>query len=162
MRPDLSAWSKAIANGYPLAAVTGAEWLRKAASQVFVTGSFWCGAAAMAAALATLKVARRDGVVERMNQMGRRLREGLDERATEAGLKLRQTGPAQMPMVLFENDPDFRIGFAFCSAALRERAYFHPKHNMFLCAAHGESEIEQALQAARIAFAAVAEMREPV
>jgi glutamate-1-semialdehyde 2,1-aminomutase len=40
VRPDLSAWSKAIANGYPLAAVTGADWLRDAASQVFVTGSF--------------------------------------------------------------------------------------------------------------------------
>jgi glutamate-1-semialdehyde 2,1-aminomutase len=63
VRPDLSAWSKSIANGYALAAVTGAEWLRDTASRVFVTGSFWCGAVAMAAGIATLKIARRDGVV---------------------------------------------------------------------------------------------------
>ncbi|MES2713586.1 MAG: aminotransferase class III-fold pyridoxal phosphate-dependent enzyme, partial [Pseudomonadota bacterium] len=54
VRPDLAAYSKAIANGHALAAVTGAEWLREAATKVFTTGSFWCGAAPMAASLATI------------------------------------------------------------------------------------------------------------
>src|SRR3546814_17749799 len=44
VRPDLAAWSKAIANGYPLAAVTGGDRWREAAQTIFVTGSFWCGA----------------------------------------------------------------------------------------------------------------------
>ena len=50
--------------------ITGADWLRNAASQVFLTGSFWCGAAAMAAAIATLTIARRDDVIRHMSQMG--------------------------------------------------------------------------------------------
>ena len=54
VQPDLSAWSKAIANGHALAAVTGNERYRDAAAKLFVTGSFWCGAVPMAAALATL------------------------------------------------------------------------------------------------------------
>ena len=49
VRPDLSAWSKAIANGYALAAVTGGEAFRSAASQVFMTGPFWCTSVPMAA-----------------------------------------------------------------------------------------------------------------
>ena len=49
VRPDLSAFSKAIANGYPLAAVTGVDRFREAATKVYVTGSFWYGAVAMAA-----------------------------------------------------------------------------------------------------------------
>jgi glutamate-1-semialdehyde 2,1-aminomutase len=53
VQPDLSAWSKAIANGYALAAVTGSDRFRDAASRVFVTGSFWCSAVSMAASLAT-------------------------------------------------------------------------------------------------------------
>jgi glutamate-1-semialdehyde 2,1-aminomutase len=161
VRPDLSAWSKAIANGYPLAAVTGANWLRDAASQVFVTGSFWCGATAMAAAIATLKIAQRDDVITHIARIGQRLRDGLAERAGAVGIKVRQTGPAQMPMVLFDEDPDCRKGFAFCSEALRLGVYFHPKHNMFLCRAHTEPQIEQALDAASAAFAIVAEMRQP-
>ena len=161
VHPDLSAWSKAIANGYPLAAITGADWLRNAASQVFLTGSFWCGAAAMAAAIATLTIARREHAIRHMSEMGQLLRNGLAERAAKAGFTLRQTGPAQMPMVLFDDDPDFRKGYAFCAAALREGVYFHPKHNMFLCAAHTKEHIASALHAADVAFAAVAEMREP-
>jgi glutamate-1-semialdehyde aminotransferase len=53
VRPDLCAWSKAIANGYALAALTGNDRFREAATKVFVTGSFWCGTVAMAAARAT-------------------------------------------------------------------------------------------------------------
>ena len=48
--PDLSAWSKAIANGYPLAAVRGNDRFRDGAERIFVTGSFWFSAVPMAAA----------------------------------------------------------------------------------------------------------------
>ena len=40
-------------NGYTLAAVTGCDRLRDAAASVYMTGSFWCGAASMAAAVAS-------------------------------------------------------------------------------------------------------------
>ena len=49
VRPDLAGYSKAIANGWPLAAVTGNARFRAAGEQVFVTGSFWYGGAPMAA-----------------------------------------------------------------------------------------------------------------
>ncbi len=71
------AWSKAIANGYALAAVTGNDRFREAASKVFVTGSFWCGTVAMAAARATLRIARETDVPGHIHAMGLRLREGL-------------------------------------------------------------------------------------
>jgi len=54
VRPDLSAWSKAIANGQALGAVTGIETLREAARSIYVTGSFWYAAVPLAACLATL------------------------------------------------------------------------------------------------------------
>ncbi|UWU90945.1 aminotransferase class III-fold pyridoxal phosphate-dependent enzyme [Bradyrhizobium sp. CB1015] len=156
VRPDLSAWSKAIANGHALAAVTGADWLRRAASQVFVTGSFWAGAVAMAAAVATLKIVRRDDVPTRLAQLGQTLRDGLETRSRQFGLSIRQSGPVQMPTLLFEGDPDYRKGSAFCSAMLARGVYFHPKHNMFLCAAHTEADIAAALEAAEHGFATVA------
>jgi glutamate-1-semialdehyde 2,1-aminomutase len=158
VRPDLSAWSKAIANGHALAAVTGREALRAAASRIFVTGSFWCAAVPMAAAVATL--ARLDALdaIARMEALGRRLREGLDGLARARGVGLRQSGPVQMPLLLFEDDPDFAKGFAFCAAALRHGAYLHPRHNMFLCAAHTEADIDRVLEAAEHGLRAVEEM----
>lgn len=160
VRPDLAAWSKALANGHALAAVTGAEWLRQAAAQVFVTGSFWCGAVSMAAAVATLNVLRRGEAIPRMARLGAALREGLGALAARQGLSIRQTGPAHMPMVLFDDDDDFRKGNAFCRAALRRGVYFHPRHNMFLSAAHSQEDIAAALSAAEHGFAAAARAAE--
>ncbi len=109
----------------------------------------------MAAAVATLHTLRDTGAIAHMTAMGERLRAGLAACAAAAGLSIRQTGPAQMPMVLFDDDADLAKAFAFCAAALRNGAYFHPKHNMFLSAAHGPADIDQALAAAEAGFEAV-------
>ena len=156
VRPDLAAWSKAIANGYPLAAVTGGDRFRGAATQIFATGSFWCGAVPMAAALATLTELRRINGPAHMKAMGERLRSGLAERAQHHGVEIDQSGPPQMPTVLFVDDPEWKKGFAFCAEALRHGAYFHPKHNMFLSCAHTEADIDRALDAADAGFRKVA------
>ncbi|MEZ5819220.1 MAG: aminotransferase class III-fold pyridoxal phosphate-dependent enzyme [Bradyrhizobium sp.] len=158
VRPDLCAWSKAIANGHALAAVTGSDAFRDAAAKVFVTGSFWCGTVAMAAARATLRVAREIDVPAHLHAMGLLLREGMAALADRHGIAIRQSGPPQMPLILFEDDPDFRKGRAFCSAALRHGAFFHPQHNMFLSAAHGPADIDAALDAAAHGFRSVAEL----
>lgn len=154
VRPDLAAWSKAIANGHPLAAVTGNDRFRAAAAKTFSTGSFWTAATPFAAGVATQKELAACDAIGTMVRMGTLLREGLHELSMKAGLPLRQTGPVQMPMVLFENDSAFGKANAFCAAALRAGVYFHPKHNMFLSAAHTEADIEIALKAAEKGFAA--------
>lgn len=159
VRPDLSAWSKAIANGYSLAAVTGNERFREAARTVFSTGSFWCSGTSMAAAVATLGIIQRDDVIGHLHCMGTLLRDGMHRLSLTYGIPIRQTGPVQMPMILFDNDTDFARANAFCGAALRAGAYFHPKHNMFLSAAHGPNDIARALEAAEQGFRAAAARR---
>ncbi|MCX7211083.1 MAG: hypothetical protein NTW53_00090 [Burkholderiales bacterium] len=60
---------------------------------------------------------------------------------------IRQSGPAQMPQVLFDDDPSF--------VALDHRVYLHPRHNMFLSLAHTPEDIDEALNATDIAMVAV-------
>ena len=156
VQPDLAAWSKAIANGHALAAVTGRERFRAAAESVFTTGSFWCGSVPMAAAVATLTELRRIDGPARMAVLGQRLRDGLAERARHHGLDIDQSGPVQMPTLLFADDADRTRGTAFCAEALRHGAYFHPRHNMFLSCAHTEADIDLALDAADAGFRHVA------
>ncbi len=158
VRPDLTAWSKAIANGYALAAVTGNDRFRDAATKVFVTGSFWCGTVAMAAARATLRIARETDVPGHIRAMGLKLREGLAGLAEREGIAIRQSGPPQMPLMLFEGDVEVRKGRAFCATALRHGAFFHPQHNMFLSSAHQAADIDAALEAASHGFKAVREL----
>lgn len=157
VRPDLCAWSKSIANGYALAAVTGVDSLRDAASRIYATGSFWSAGVAMAAALATLDVADSSGLVAHLQRVGERLRAGLAAQAARHGISIRQSGPVQMPLVLFDDDPTGVRGDAFTSEALRQGVYLHPRHNMFLSLAHTEADIDQALEATELAFAHVAQ-----
>jgi len=155
VKPDLAAYSKAIANGYTLAAVTGSDKFRDPAASVFMTGSFWCGAASMAASLKTLEIFERDNTIQRMAMLGQRLRDGLAAQAKSHGQVLKQTGPAQMPTVLFEGDVEVQKGRLFTLEALRGGAWLHPQHNMFLSTAHTEADIDRALQATDSAMAAV-------
>jgi glutamate-1-semialdehyde 2,1-aminomutase len=159
VRPDLAAWSKAIANGHALAAVTGNDRFREAAASIFVTGSFWCGAVAMAAALATLRKLQAVDGIAHMRAMGQRLRDGLARQAVAHGFGIRQSGPPQMPLMLFEDDPGAELGTRFCALALGQGVYLHPKHNMFLSVAHRPQDIDDALQATDRAFAALAAQR---
>jgi glutamate-1-semialdehyde 2,1-aminomutase len=152
IEPDLSTWGKCIANGHAISALLGSNKARKAASLIFVTGSFWFQAAPMAAGLETLRLVRDSDYLERIETLGHRLRAGLAERADAAGFGLRQTGPVTMPLFLFEDDPDLRKGFCWSSAMLERGVYVHPWHNMFLCAAMTEADIDQTLDAAEGAF----------
>lgn len=147
VRPDLCGWSKAIANGHPLAAVTGNDRFRDAAQQVYVTGSFWCAATPMAAAVATIKKLRATGAIATMETMGKKLRDGLEQQARKHDLPLRQSGPVQMPLIMFDDDPDFVLGHRFVQEALQRGVYMHPWHNMFLSAAHQADDIDRVLEA---------------
>ncbi|MFN3583177.1 aminotransferase class III-fold pyridoxal phosphate-dependent enzyme [Phenylobacterium sp.] len=153
--PDLSTWGKCLANGHALSALLGNDKARAAADSIYVTGSFWFQAAPMAAALETLRLVRETDYLERITALGERLRSGLAERAAAAGFGFRQTGPATLPLFLFDDDPDLRKGFCFSSEMLARGVYVHPWHNMFLCAAMTETDIDFALDAAEGAFAAL-------
>ena len=158
VRPDLSAFSKAIANGEALAAVVGRDSLREGAQQIFATGSFWFAAVPMAAALATLEALEAERAVERMVQAGTHLRDGLGRQARAHGLRITQSGPVQLPFLTFAGDVlagTFDRANVFTGEAARRGVWLHPWHNWFLSAAHRDVDVALALERTDEAFAAV-------
>ena len=152
VKPDLSSWGKAIANGHPISALLGADIARFAAATIYATGSFWFSAAPMAASLATMKLIAETDYLERTIVLGERLRTGLDEVSNRHGFGLRQTGPAQMPLIMVDDDPTGAKGYFWNNALLKRGVYFHPWHNMFINTAMTEGDIDHTLQAADDAF----------
>ncbi len=153
--PDLSAWSKAIGNGYPLAAILGIDSLREAAASIYVTGSFWYQAVPMAAAIATLTAIREEQAIAAMERIGRRIRSGIAAQAQEAGLTIFQTGPAQMPNLRFADDEQLAKAHAFCAAVVSHGVIVHPRHNWFVSAAHTGNDVDRVLEATSYGFQAV-------
>ncbi len=154
--PDLSAWSKSIANGYALAAILGGEHLRKAAGSVSATGSFWFSADAMAASMATLDVLDRDDGVAAMHDRGGRLWAGIERLAAERALPINLTGHVTMPYLTFPGDRDHARGDRFAAVCAEEGIYLHPRHNWFISAALTKADVDTALTAMGRAFDALA------
>lgn len=156
IRPDLSAWSKALGNGYPIAAVVGADGLRSAAENVFLTGSFWTGAVPMAAALKTIEILRTTPAFTQMVAAGERFRAGITEQIGQLEhVRAAYTGPVTMPYLVFADDREHERISRFAAACLRHGLYLHPKHNWFLSAAHDDDSIDRALSATAHAFAEI-------
>ena len=155
VRPDLTAFSKAIANGYAFSALTGIDALADAASEVYVTGSFWMGSVAMAASIETTRILREGGLAE-LTAAGADFRAGLARQAADHGFDIVQSGPVSMPMLRFEGDVELHTAFAFTAAAVRHGLIMHPWHNMFLSSAHTPAVIASALERTDAAFADLA------
>jgi glutamate-1-semialdehyde 2,1-aminomutase len=155
VEPDLSAWSKAIANGHALAAVLGNDAFRDGARQVYATGSFWFAAVPMAAAIATITALREEGAVAAMDQAGAALRDGILAQAQSYGLAVNYTGPAALPYLTFAGDQGHALSDVFAARALRGGVYLHPRHNWFVSAALTGADLALVLAATDQAFAAV-------
>ena len=110
----------------------------------------------MAAGLATLAELR---AVERVRGDGSRRAAayvtGGRPRPAAHGFAIRQTGPPQMPLVLFDGDADLTVGRAWASECVARGVFVHPWHNMFLSTAHSDGEIDEALARTDDAFAAL-------
>ena len=159
VRPDLAGYSKAIANGQPLAAVTGNDRFRPAAAQAFFTGSFWYSGAPMAAAVKVLEILERENGPARLRAAGTRFREGFVAAGVRHGYDVSLSGPPAMPEMHFAGDTDHSQAEAFCLEALRRGVYLHHRHNMFLSLAHTDAVIDSAIEAIDDAFAALARSR---
>lgn len=167
VEPDLAAYCKGIANGYPLAAVLGREATRVCAQKAPSTGSFWASSVPMAAAIATIKAVVSEDAIGRTIASGERLRSGLQAQARAYGLRVSCSGPVQMPLLTFEADREASPDGAgarldqwpritlWCSECALHGVWFHPFHNNFLNAAHTLDVIDTTLQATDKAFRAV-------
>jgi glutamate-1-semialdehyde 2,1-aminomutase len=151
--PDLICFCKAIANGHPLAATLGRKELRVAASKVFLTGSYWNSAPAMAAAMKCLSVLSAQEVPSQLRRTGEALMQGLVERGRRHGYSVLPSGPPAVPFITFDGDPSMRRRQHFCAEVTRRGAFFHPHHNWFISAAHSPADVEATLHMADEAFA---------
>jgi glutamate-1-semialdehyde 2,1-aminomutase len=156
VRPDLSSWSKAIGNGYPVAAVLGADRLRDAAGSFFVTGTFWFSAVPMVAALTSIALLEENDGVAQMFARGKQLVRGLHEQAASYSLPVNITGPPTMPYLSFAGETDHEFTLAWAGECAARGVYIHPKHNWFMSTALTEADIDTVLVATDGAFGEVA------
>lgn len=159
VRADLATFSKAMANGYPISALTGGEEIMATVGDVHISSTFYVNAAEMAAAMATIAELRRGEALPRIERLGRLLLAGLTELAEAAGVEAVARGAPQMPYLEFTHRDEAQreaAKTAFFTETIRRGILLHPNHHWYLCAAMGEEDVDAALAACEAGFAAVA------
>ena len=156
--PDLTCYSKSLANGYPIAACLGRNDLMAAARSIFITGTFWMHHGPMAALEACMQQLEEKGGVEIMRERGLQLTAGLNQVATRHSEAFTITGLPSMPKVRLTGELDFMRFQKFCAAATKRGVYFHPYHNWFISVAHTYRDIEETIDVADTAFLEIKSM----
>ncbi len=98
IKADLATYAKAMANGYPLAAIAGTNEVMSVIEPGRVSlGGTYCGnIPGTAAADATLEILEKEDVIGAIGKRGQRLMDGLDKILDEANLPHVVMGPPQM------------------------------------------------------------------
>ncbi|MEM7287442.1 MAG: aminotransferase class III-fold pyridoxal phosphate-dependent enzyme [Actinomycetota bacterium] len=155
LEPDLIALGKAIGNGHSISGLLGTDEVRRAARKIMFTSTYMFEAPPMAAAITTRAVYERDDAHGHMERMGRRLCEGLAQRAAAAGVGIELSGPSTMPTLLFRDDADGGRARSFAREAAEHGAIMPPFLNWNLSSAHEPADIDAVLAAATAGFEAV-------
>ena len=156
VNPDMAVFAKAMANGYPMAAVIGTEDVMQAAQSTFISSTNWTERIGPVAALATIHKCDRERVAEHLKEIGKHVREVWQEAADESGLKLKLSGSLPcIPEFTLEYEDELTQTTLFTQLML-ERGYLaynqvHPS------LAHRRHHVEEYLGAVVDAFAILAD-----
>ncbi len=168
VKPDLTTIGKVIGGGLPAAAFGGrADIMRELAplGPVYQAGTLSGNPLAMAAGLKAMEILARPGTYERLEQLGKRLGDGLLAAAQAAKIPACLNRVGSMLTLFFCEGPvvDYasakqadtsRFGSFF--RKLRDRGVFLPPSQfeaMFVSLAHTDEDIDQIVTEARVALA---------
>jgi len=168
--PDLTVISKAMAAGFPVAAIGG----RKELMDLILTGKVWQSATfhsntiAMAACVATLNELDRPGFYEELFRVSEALQSGLRDAAAEASVRVdvQGVGPLFGVMMTSGRPRTYREVVESVSteqhavwwrAMLDRGVLFHPEQlqSWYVSGTHREVEIKETIAMARESFEVV-------
>lgn len=150
---DLAGYAKAMANGYPISSYVGKRQYMEILNSFRMTTTYAGETLSIAAAIATLKIMRREKVHKHINVMGRRLMDGFSAIAKELGIDAYAAGLPPAPFLKF-NTPDVgyneRLEYLWFRELFKEGVFVVLR--WFICYSHKSSDIDEAIDKARIAL----------
>ena len=172
--PDITTLAKGLGGGFPVAAIGGSREVMSiiAEGRYSHSGTYNANVVQCAAVSATMDLLAEPGLYERQRALGFRLAEGIEQLAQENGFAARVDGLGTVFQLWFTDHPihNWRDAEKWSSEALFTQWYqemllrgvlFHPSHleNLFVSLVHTDADIDQTLEAAAGALAAMAARR---
>lgn len=157
--PDLACFGKAMGNGYPISCIAGRADVMQIFADIFVSFTFGGEVASMAAAMAVLDILEQTDALVRLEAQGRRLQDGFNALAQEAGLhpRFECVGRPQWSLMKFRNTQgqDSLLERSLFQQETVKRGILHlVTHNM--TAAHDDAAVDETLAAYAAVFKTLA------
>jgi glutamate-1-semialdehyde 2,1-aminomutase len=144
LEPDLVVLGKALANGFPLAAVGGRLAVMERVADTWISSTLATEWQSLAAARACLDVMEAERVPEMLHHIGSRLHAGLGRLAAEyPDLVTGTAGIAQMCHLDFRDD---HVSGAVAVGAARRGVLWKRSAYNFVSLAHDEPAVDQVLE----------------
>ncbi len=143
LQPDLIVLGKALANGFPLAAVGGRHAVMERTADTWISSTLATEFLSLAAAEACLGVMEHEHVPAALHRAGSRLFTGLQRLATEYPELI--AGAAGIPEMCHLEFTDDAISRAVAVGAARRGLLWKRSAYNFVSLAHDEATIEQVL-----------------
>ncbi|CQR59642.1 aspartate aminotransferase family protein [Streptomyces leeuwenhoekii] len=159
VRADLATFSKAMANGWAVSALTGRADVMAMVGRTHISSTFYSNTVAMAAAVATIDRLADGVLLKRIRDLGERLQDGLAALVRRHGVPAEVRGVPQMPFLTFTHPDPVRARLlqdTFFRETTRRGVLLHPTHHWFLCAATTDADLDRTLDVCDEAFRAAA------
>ena len=158
--PDLACFGKAMANGYPIAAVVGSQEVMKLFDEVFFSFTFGGEALSLSAAQATIAEMRSKNVIPHIWEQGKRLKDGFNVLAAEYGVSqfTECVGLPPRTVVAFRDgneDESLALKSLFQQECLKRGILFSGGQNV--CFTHTLADIDYTLRVYRTALEILAD-----
>lgn len=153
--PDLASVGKALANGYPLAAVVGRQPLMEAARTTWISSTLASESTALAAALAVLDWHDEADIPATLAETGREMRAAVDRAILASGVPGVETAGVDTMWLIRWDDPAREA--RFLRHAVQAGVLFKRGAYNFAAIAHDEEALREIEAAASAALVAVAE-----
>jgi len=155
IKADIICFCKALANGYNMSAACGREFLKKTASSVTFTGSYWMSAVPFAACIACINKMKALDIPTMFRGKGEKLGGLLKKAAENNGFHLAITGEPALFYLRTTDDDSLMIHQKWVAECVSRGLFITSHHNHFINAALTDEDIALAADIADDAYAAV-------
>ncbi|MBU4393388.1 MAG: aminotransferase class III-fold pyridoxal phosphate-dependent enzyme, partial [Actinobacteria bacterium] len=155
IEPDMAIFSKALGNGYPIAAIIGKGQVMEAAQSTFISSTMWTERIGPAAALATIKKHKAVDAGKHLMIIGKQVQDGWARLAKKNGLNINIGGIPPLSHFSFEYDNALTMKALFVQLMLD--LGFLASTLFYAMYAHKTEHVEQYLQAVDEVFATISD-----
>lgn len=144
--PDMAVFGKAMANGYPIGAVTGKkEIMDVLIDKAFLSSTFFPNSTEQIAALKTIEILERENVIDKIKERGNRVTKRVEKLIADSGIPSEYSGDPWMPFITFiqdENKLYRKLRTEFYTQLIRRKVFLQPFHHGYIAYRHTEEDLD--------------------